>query len=53
MFGGCNNTYTAFNDLWLFDLVFFSRFWPKGLGFLCLLDYELEVRLVYYPGASI
>ncbi|KAF7636945.1 F-box domain-containing protein, partial [Meloidogyne graminicola] len=20
MFGGCNNTYTAFNDLWLFDL---------------------------------
>lgn len=20
MFGGCNNTYTAFNDLWLFDM---------------------------------
>lgn len=21
MFGGCTSTYTAFNDLWLFDLV--------------------------------
>lgn len=31
MFGGCNNTYTAFNDLWLFDMVMHYAYNNKHL----------------------